>query len=248
MTSGADHGVEELFVVLDLDRTLLATDHLTTLMCDYLVRAGGVTEADAHDALAVIRASHGQSFSTLAYMAQRFGSDPVDRMVDQLQKDAYDGRLSDGRLLYEGASVRLLDALDAQGVPFAVLTYGERINQEFKLSLYRNLTARNKATRPAVVSNQPRKGDWIHAHWYDRANGHMTIPGEFTGARTMRVRRVIIIDDKLANLESPDGMVAGIHIDNSLEPAAGRWSLAALLGQIEEGHELTSIARHYAPS
>lgn len=236
----------DYFAVLDLDRTLLDSDKIVRLMCEALPRFG-VDEQAAQDDLDSMRAATGRSLSAFEFLAGRHGDETVRLLVSDMFQRAENGRLDDKDLLYGDSSVRLLDELDERDIPFAVLTYGEQDYQEFKLALYRILTGRYGDRLPAVVTDEPRKGDWIHGHWSDGSDDHMRVPADFTGDDTIVAREVVIIDDKLHNLESPDGVVKGIHIDNRHDRPAGRVTIQQVVEQLQSGVGLNEIATHHTP-
>jgi hypothetical protein len=242
MTREQEPRTVESFVVLDLDRTLLNSDKVVQLMCDALPRFG-VSDQDAREDLAMIQAATGQSLSAFEFLGGRYGAELIHHLAADLLQQAENGQLDEYDLLYGDSSTELLDELDVQEIPFAVLTYGESLNQQFKLALYRILARR--AALPAVVTDEPRKGAWIHEHWLDASEDHMRIPPDFTDGQEIIAQEVIILDDKQHNLDSPDRIVKGIRIDNRSDHIAGRLSLTQLVDRLKAGENLSEIATHY---
>jgi len=193
----------------------------------------------------LIMSATGQSLSALEFLSGEYGEALAARLTADLHGLAQEGRLPREALLYDGASPALLDELDRRDLPFAVLTYGEPANQLFKLALYRQLTGRDERRLPAVVTDEPKKGEWIHAHWYDGSDEHMRVPAEFTHAHPIMAKRVVVLDDKLTNLASPDKVVQGIHIDNRPEAPLGRHSLGDVVTALQTGQPLAELARHF---
>lgn len=233
------------FIILDLDRTLFDTDRLIELLIMRLERYG-VPKSETTASLSGIKSSAGQSLSMVEFLTKRHGADLVGRVIRDMEVIAQAGRLDDAELLYGGASATLLREFDARGVPYAILTYGREADQRFKLDLIRLLTGRDEQDLPAVITDEPRKGAWIHAKWLDKGSGsQFRIPSEFTHDQTIIAKRIIILDDKIANLQSPDKNVLGINIDNQAASVSEACSIASVSAYVRQGGNVAELARHY---
>lgn len=229
--------VVDVFAVLDMDRTLLDTAAVTERLCRQLERHG-VSSRQVDSDLRFIEAQVGQSFSLLDFLEAQYGSELFSVVKQEVQEQVELGEFSEG-LLCDGAS-ELLESLENSGVPFAVLTYGEQANQDFKLSLLRNLLGRSTADLHAVVTEVPNKASWIAEEWAH--DDGFTIPAVMHASATLIAREIVVIDDKLANLTSGDRRIWGILVDNT---GTSRRTTLEVAKRLNERQSLTKVARQW---
>lgn len=200
----------DVFAVLDMDRTLLDTAAVTERLCRQLERHG-VPRARVDKDIDFIQGQTGQSFLLLDFLETQYGPELFSIIKQEVQESVERGRADDG-LLCEGAN-ELLNALEEAGVPFAILTYGEQANQDFKLTLLRNLLGRSTAQLHAVVTQVSNKASWIADTWAQEEG--FAVPDTIHAAAKLWARQVVIIDDKSINLASDNPNILGILVNNT---------------------------------
>jgi FMN phosphatase YigB (HAD superfamily) len=196
-----------LFVVIDLDRTLLDTDKLNELLCQ-VVDASNDARLDDGDPYAYILRQAGKSFSVSNYLNERFGPDANAMAWLRLQEAAHEHPT----LLHAGAS-QLLATLDQQAVPYGLVTYGEANNQQAKLRLVHAVLGKQADELPYLITDEPNKAQWIAHHWKRTGDSAFHIH-ETLSREGLRTDRVVIIDDKAMNTATDDPGICGILIDN----------------------------------
>jgi hypothetical protein len=229
----------DTFVVFDLDRTLLRTDTLTDMVCLQLLDHGVGLEQVRAD-LNFIHQQIGTSFSLLEYLEAQYGSELYLAVRDDVEALVESGELVHD-LVYEGTA-DLLSELERNEVPFAILTYGNRESQEFKLRLFRRLMNRTPETMHATITLESKKSDWIARTWQGTGDGSLLVPTEIYPESSLSTRMVVVVDDKRANLESSDERIKGILIDNAPEGAKEGATIVELADFVRRGGSLSEYA------
>lgn len=230
--------IVETFTVLDLDRTLLASDTLVELMYNELVRAGIPADKATSD-LSFIYDQTGTSFSLFEHMAQEFGEEAVNIVKEAMLTQAKQGLLTHDDVLCEGAK-ELVDYLINSDIPHAVLTFGEQNFQDFKIMLTRAILNKTEEELPALVTSIHRKAEWIADAW-DTDGERFVVPMELTGGVPVEAEGIVVIDDKSSNLTSNNSRIKGILVDNSNNRPSESLSTAHLAEYVE-ALPLTRIA------
>lgn len=234
----------ETFAVIDLDRTLLDTSTLVDMLLLQLHDHG----YDARQVSGFIDFIHSRTGSSLS-LREFFESSIEDGEVlygtvkQELLQLAEGGELTD-ELLYAGAA-ELLDTLDETDVPFAILTYGDVADQDFKLSLLRMLTSRQIGELHATITTEREKARWISHTWSQ--DGLLHVPDDIYGHAPIVADSVVVLDDKPQNLHSESSAVRGILIDNHHQ-SAGSISIVELVVAIRSGVSLDDLSSRGAMS
>jgi hypothetical protein len=235
--------VVDTFVVFDLDRTGLNNDGYTHVLCLQMIDHG-LTAEQANAEYEHIVGQYGKSFAAIDYFESKFGADTTARVVEEIEEMAKTGELDDD-LLALGIK-ESLDHLSAQGVPFAVLTYSTSVpNQRHKLGMFADMVGRPDLQYE--ITTVPQKGVSIESTWYDKEGDTFTVPFSY-GDRLVVARNIVIVDDKLHNLESSNKHVTGIWIDNGDVPAEGTIAIRDVALRLMGGERINDIARRYEPT
>jgi len=228
----------ETFAVLDLDRTLMNSGVLTDLLFMQLLNHGVSIDQVQKD-IDFVRRSDGMSFSTLDFILAQYGTAKYTSVMHEIEEIVKEGGFKN-ELLCDG-TLELLNALEAQDVPYAVLTYGERINQEFKLTLLRHMVNRSAKQLHATVTEESNKASWIASdEWKSEGKQRFTVPAFIYPQADLHANYVVVIDDKLSNLESNDDAVLGILVDNA--KGTGALSTAEVARLLADGMDLRAVA------
>jgi len=211
---------------------------LTDLLCMQLLNHDVSIDQIRKD-IDFVRRSDGMSFSTLDFILAQYGTAKYTSVMHEIEEIVKEGGLKD-ELLCNG-TIELLNALEAQDVPYAVLTYGERINQEFKLTLLRHMVNRSARQLHATVTSESNKASWIASgEWKVEGENGFTVPAFIYPQADLHANYVVVIDDKLSNLESDDDAVLGILVDNA--KGTNALSTAEVARLLTEGMDLRAIA------
>lgn len=225
-----------VFAALDVDRTLLDSEALVMMMTDTL-GSFGVGPDEAKRAYDEIVAQDGASLPLLDYFERTFGNEVTDRLVAEILSDVRNNPDYGSRLMYDGASERIVRELGKQGVAYTLLTFGEVRSQRFKLDIINTVLGENPPR--AVITNQPRKAEWLEGAMVERGNG-LELPIELT-VEPILTDVVVIVDDKRVNLSSSTERIRGILIDNGAPDRSTAW----LADELEAGRPLEAIAENY---
>ncbi len=229
----------EAFALIDLDRTLLNTPLLVDMLLLQL-HDHGFTAEQVREHIQHIHSRAGKSLSLSEYFSAEF--DNGGALFAVLKQEIIELAETEGLvddLLYSG-SKELLDALDEKTIPFAILTYGNVADQDFKLNLLRLLTKREVSRLHATVTDQPSKAKWVAENW-DQGSG-LAIPNDIYSTESLIAEYVVVIDDKIANLTSANTNVLGILMDNS--SVSDRAMSIELLGAaVDAGESLVVLAQ-----
>ena len=234
----------DTFVVIDLDRTLLDTSTLVDMLLLQLHDHG----YDAHQVSGFIDFIHSRTGSSLS-LREFFESSIEEGGVlyatvkQELLQLAEGGELTD-ELLYTGAT-ELLDRLDETDVPFAILTYGDVADQDFKLGLLRMLTSRQIGELHATITTEREKARWISDT--RKHDGGLHVPDDIYGYGPVVADSVVVLDDKPQNLHSESSAVRGILIDNHHE-STGSISIIELVSALRQGVSFDDLSSRDAKS
>lgn len=231
----------DVFAVIDLDRTLLNTSALIELLY-FQLHEHGYTSEQITKELAFIERQTGTSFSLFDHIEKTHSGEILESILESVLLQAEDGVLDAGVLLCKGTQ-RLLELLERSDVPHAILTYGNELDQAFKLTLVRKLLKKSEDELSAAITDEPKKAAWIAATWDDiDSTGAIAIPEAIAGVAHLRAQNIVIIDDKPANLDSDSLAVKGILVNNSETKPLGSMSTEDLAKAVETGVSLTQIA------
>jgi hypothetical protein len=198
-----------VFVVLDLDRTLIDNDVLVNIIFDVLPEMG-YDESVVEGLIRVEHENKGNSFDLFGYLEQT-SSRKVN--LSTLKDHILARRPED--LVYDGVE-ELLDELSTAAVPHGIMTYGSMGWQSAKIDLFRALAGSKTTTLSALITNEKNKAEYIDAHWYSQERSRFTIPKELSGLeKGVAVSSVLIIDDKPTNFETSNSHIHGQVVDNS---------------------------------
>ncbi len=231
----------ETFVIIDLDRTLLNTDAWVNLV--YLqLQKRGITPEQARHELDFTMQQTGTSFSLLEHIERTRGKVLLNDVMNDILLIAQNGELDPDELLYAGTA-QLLNVLEARNVPFAILTYGNELDQTFKLDIVRALLGRNSDQLHGVVTDEPKKAAWIVRSWTDVTTQRgVGIPISIAKIEGLRASCIVILDDKKQNLEPSADFIKGILVDNSQQDSGGALSIITIVHHLESGSSLQEIA------
>lgn len=228
--------------VLDLDRTLLNSSMVTQLVLAGLA-AHGVSAGRIDKTIRYVEAQTGNSFYLFDYIENKFSSDMLEAVVaDIMQNDVMLEEIKED-LLCPGAD-KLIYALEEQGTPSMILTYGEENYQGFKAALFRKLIGKTSDDLPVVVTNVANKSEWVENAWFTEGDEFGNIPTDIFD-QPIRTRVVAIVDDKKSNLISYDDRVMGILVDNRVNAPTRVTSTAEVASAVASGVHLADIAHLY---
>lgn len=226
------------FVVLDLDRTLLNTDELNKYMCAHIETERDTTPEDG-DAWNYIQQQKGRSFSVLGYLRTRFGSEQWDVLQKQMVTMADAESLLSSAVLYPYVA-ELLNALDEARIPYAILTYGDSENQQFKLDILHATIGRKTEIVDALITDEQYKGEWIARTWRQNTGGAgeewFYVHPDLHPEQTMKAKTIVVVDDKAQNAQANDAHIIDFIVDNTAPgSAAGARSIRDLYELIHTG-------------
>lgn len=200
--SGKDNPAHEVFVVLDLDRTLIDSSLLTSYLVEYYVPLDNREEE-----VAAIARHRGSSYDALTYLGTKYSlTEPIDAGT-LVERHGWK-TLADALLLPGAAEIFF--ALDSRRVPYGIFTKGGKAFQSLKVALLCAMVG--ETAIPYQVTNTNEKAAYIAKHWWSDARGVFVIPEQLSGTKDFTARRVIIVDDKLDNLASTHHGITPYHI------------------------------------
>ncbi len=207
----------ERFVVIDMDRTLFATDNFGTYVYDVF----GLDDDERQAAEQAVLSSKGSGFDTFGYLQQRHpgklqrfsgeaGELDVGSMADWLVERHGLQQLQDA-LLLPGAR-ELFRVLDERELPHGVLTTGEDSYQQLKAAVLRRLL--DRPGLPVMVvdgANVPDKTAMLVDACWQETSQYFLLPVQLSG-ELIAARNLVVIDDKDENLASPHASIHAVHI------------------------------------
>lgn len=229
-------------VVLDLDRTLLDSSAVTQLVLASMTRHG-VSADRISEAIKYVEAQKGNSFHLFDYIEREFSFATLDAIVDEIMQNDTLLLALKNDLLCPGADM-LVYALEEQGTPAMVLTYGEQNYQSFKIDLFRKLIGKSNKELPGIVTHVANKSMWIQENWFTRQDELGEVPVDIMGG-TLLTRVVSIVDDKISNLQSTDDRVVGVLVDNRAKAGQGVISTWELAETVAGGLHIFELASEF---
>lgn len=223
-----------LFVVLDLDRTLFATNRLVESIWQ-LLPSFGISPQEIEDLKAYEISQRGQQLDLIQEISNRFkGRLSVDELIARV------AGVKGEDLLYDGVPELLVD-LEQRDVPAMIMTYGSQASQEAKLKLTRLSLGEHVAMPFSRIVDHQRKAAWLAEQCVQTQDGARMIPKELYDGKSIVTQQIIVVDDKKSNLEAPsaDG-IGGILIDN--DGTSSGAGAAVRIGQVSVAQLLRGVA------
>lgn len=244
LTMSRNHELEpfrdtEVFIVLDLDRTMLDTDKLNHLLCTYIDKTNDASPEDG-DPYEYTLAREGESFSLVPYLIQRYSQAAFDTATLHLKAGAEQSEGTKDDIIYPGVR-ELIAELDAQGIDHGILTYATDIeNQKFKLDIWHHFIGRTHDRIEAIITELDKKGEWVEDHWHDpestQHDPHFIVPSDLSENDRIRARYILIVDDKFKNIRSDHKHIIGFTVDNTAStPSASGGSIGDLVDILQAG-------------
>lgn len=197
-----------LFVVFDLDRTLLDTNAFVELIWHVLPRLGMMR----HDIEALKDKElslRGQQFDLINEVAERVsGSLDREQLAARLVETA-----NSWPIVYEGVS-GLLEDLERHDVPVAIMTYGSEFSQQIKLQTFQGSLEGKRSMPPVLIVDHQEKARWIDQNAAVAEGSGRIVPLELSGGKDIIASRIAVVDDKQPNLDTDADDIRGVLIDN----------------------------------
>ena len=212
--------VVPVFVVLDMDNTLFASNNFTP----YLSKLFNLNGEEQAKLMETVETQSGQGFNLLAHLRKHYGA----KVNSDLDFSGEGGssldykRIADAilagldidacrdQLLVPGAR-KLIDALRQQAVPYEILTTGDEEYQNIKLAVMKRLL--DLSDLPAHVVNEgnvPDKSAMIDKLWNQNDKCFVLWNG-------VAAERVVVVDDKRTNLATQHDGIQCIHIGTNYD-------------------------------
>jgi len=191
-----------VFVVLDLDRTLIDSSLLARFLVEYYA-----PEDQWEQEIAAIEAHRGGSYDALTFLHAKYGQ--KGRVDASKLVELHGWKYLADTLLLPGASA-VFHELDSRAILYGIFTKGGKDFQALKVALLCAMVG-EKAI-PHLVTSSDQKAAYITKHWWDENEKAFTVPGQLTGASEIKAHRVIIVDDKLENLTPSHGAITPYHV------------------------------------
>lgn len=220
----------DVYVVLDLDRTLLDTTKLVLLVAQIL-NALGVSKVELAKIYAHIRQQDGNQFDYNVYMREVLGDETVNAMIDQLTKQLESGDIDASELFYDGVA-ETFDALDTAGIPYGIVTAGGEETQTLKLTLLRAVFKRNI---PARIVASTGKAMLAQEGWYVPNQSEFIVPKDLSAGDSVVAQRIAVVDDKPENLVTDNKHIATYLIDNTRQVGKDTLTMVEFAKMVSEG-------------
>lgn len=202
-----------IFIVLDLDRTLLRSDLLNMFLCEHIDTSCDMAPEDG-DPRMYIAGQRGNSFSVRNYLTQRYGADAYETVRQYILADI---QLGDEDLLYPGVR-ELIANLEAKKIPFGIVTFSEdKENQLFKLDVFHQYLGRAHGEVEAIVTEVKNKAEWVENEWCDNDDANesgmrYSVPSRLSKDGRIRAKHILIVDDKYQNTISSHDAIAAFVV------------------------------------
>lgn len=188
---------KRVFQLIDLDRTLFDTSRFAKLITNEVnkIHPGLGTQLDTRFEEAY---KNEETFFLLRYLRHEMGDEPFEQLVmDIVEREGKDS------LLLPGAKerLRLADEYSLDGPSWAILTFGDEIDQRMKLRIIGLQDA------PLILSETPDKGFLIR-QWQNE-DGTFTLP---LHREAEAVEMLTLEDDKLRAFNDIPANVYGIWV------------------------------------
>ena len=209
--------IVERFIVVDMDRTLLASDEFVRYLYDVYALDGEQRQIVQQH----VKDSKGSGFDAFGYLQQHYpdrlqgfegesGEVEVEVIADWVIERHGLPKLQEDLLI--SGTTELFRAIDARQVPHGVLTAGSDTYQRLKAAVLRRLLV-----RPALPVMVVAAGDvpdktamLVDACWKDDRQLFL-LPVQLSG-ETIAAKNLVVIDDKDQNLKTPHGNIHTVHI------------------------------------
>lgn len=181
---------EDIFVIVDFDRTLADSDKLLEVFVQVANEYTTIPREQLEQAAAdVVR--RGDSFDTAGYVRDHLLAE--NRLDDWEKLEQWYIREAKSLDMLMPQAQEFLEYLDAHSYRYGILTYGNPLWQRLKLS------ASRLQHIPHIVMTHKQKGRLI-ATW--RVDDGFELPTEFGGGK---VSSVVLIDDKAVSFDEFPG-------------------------------------------
>lgn len=235
----------ETMAILDLDRTLLNTPVLVDMLLLQL-HDHGFEPNEVRTHMEFIHSQAGASLSLRSFFEANF--DDGESLYASVWQDILDLAKAEEalrhELLYVGTA-ELLDTLEQKDIPYAILTFGNELDQSLKLKLTRTLLEREEDGLSATITQVPNKARWVESEWVEHDG--LQVPADIYGREPIVAENVVIADDKRTNLEATNPNVKGVLVDNT-GATEGAMTIVELAAAIADGEHLVDLARHHEPA
>ncbi len=197
-----------LFLVFDLDRTLLNTnafvEHIRQLLPDVGMTPNDIEQLSKNELL-----RRGQEFDLIGEIFRKVGeSFSADELADHIVE-----RVDGAALLYDGVRDIFID-LKQYDVPAAIMTFGGQLSQRIKLRLLAKALTNEELMPPALIVRHQEKARWLASNTVLSQEGRI-LPYELSGNKHLIAEEIIVLDDKQSNLETDAEAIRGILINNN---------------------------------
>lgn len=203
----ADSKNADVFAVFDLDRTLIDTDKFVEKLRLATI-SQNLNQELVDEAFSSLLKKNGESIDAFEHLENRLQISLDPSQLFEQMKDEF------SECVFSGV-VELFKSLEQYEIPAGILTYGEERFQSFKLGLLHSYFASNELNRlPAMVTQSQQKARMISTTWLHSHQG-WHIPDVMIKGETLFAKRIIIIDDKISNLEANTDSIIGVLVDNT---------------------------------
>lgn len=210
-------------ILADLDRCICATGVIFDDFVDFAVRElPGLSKTAVRDARLRVEVSGG-SFNVLEFLGRYFDSDRIEELCRKFGEI----QTGDDARLFEPGAQRYLESLDTRGAPWAILTYGNELNQRTKIARL------GLAEMPHIIVSDPNKRSFIELHYADSRFSLADVALIDTRGRLDREYETVeLIDDKASAFGAGElpHWLTGV-----LVRPMGKRQLASQLGSVPAG-------------
>lgn len=204
----------DTFYILDLDRCLVDTEKLQTLLERVIEQEISITPQEMNLARREYERTNG-SFDTAGYVMGILDSQGIDGPSVWLEIKRLFIHEAQTQDMLEPYARELLDTLSATRTPFGIVTFGGDAWQLTKIA------AAGLEAIPHIVTHDQAKGRLI-ASW-QRVDGSFLLPGQLAG-QALITRQLFFIDDKPVSFY---GIPSEVHAICAVAPGV-KWSDAVL--------------------
>lgn len=197
-----------VFVVFDLDRTLIDTNVFVELIWGVLPSLG-MAQHDIETLQNDELSRRGQQFDLINEIVERLGmlagrSEFATRVTEEARS---------WPVVY-GDVPGLLKDLKRLEVPAAIMTYGSELSQQMKLQILLGSLEDKGLMPPTLVIQHQEKAKWVAQNATIAEGGGRIVPRELSAGKHIIADRIVIVDDKQPNLDTDADDIEGVLIDN----------------------------------
>jgi len=197
-----------LFVVFDLDRTLIDTNAFVEVIWRALPKLG-MPGRDIEALKEEELSRRGEQFDLISEIAERVSKSHSKEQLAALLVEA-----AESWTIVYGEVAGLLGDLKQYDVPMAIMTYGGELSQQIKLQILAEDLKDEHLMPPVLIVDHNEKAKWIDQNATIAREGGRIVPFELSGGDTIIADKIVIIDDKQPNLDVDADDIEGILIDN----------------------------------